>query len=449
MRLARRLWHSPVLVNSFAHLLRMLGGPISVFFIANRLSLESQGLYYSIMNLAVFQTLAEVGLTPLLITFASHEASHLQWDKSGLAQAPDRNLQRLSQLTRIALYYFLLAAPILALVLTGMGVTVFGKLEAAQRLAVVPVWAAALPAICLRFMLTGLWAILEGCGRMLWVYRVRTADTVLSLLVLWLGLHFGLGIYALPLSYWVSFSLQFGAMLWIRAPLRQLFYISPATVEWTIVREIWPLLWRVALATLAGMVSSQFSSLMLYFRTAAEAGQLGMTWSLLAGTSAICGILIAARNPQQCGLVARNDVVLARVFYRKTLLAVIVLASSIVTAGTVAVWAAGEFHSRWAARLLDPQSTALLGLGLAISWICMAQSSWVRAHKREPFLFVNLLNSCALLIGIVCLVPGRGAYGLALAFTGSLALFLFPGTTYFSERLVANPNGHTENDLSR
>lgn len=415
----------------------MLGGPISVIFIARQLSLESQGVYYSILNLAVFQVWAEAGLTPLLINFSSHEASHLKWDSAGLAQAPSQNLQRLSQLTRLALYYFTLAAPILALSLVGLGSMAFGRLDAAQRVAVGPVWAAVVPAVCLRFTMTGLWAILEGGGRMLWVYRIRLADTILSLLFLWLGLHLGLGLYALPLSFWAGCGVQACAMFGVRKSIQQLLSFSPSRLDPALLREIWPLQWRLGLATVSGIVGSQFSSLLLYFRNASEAGQLGMTWSILAGGSALSGILIAARNPQQCALVARGEQVSARAYYRKTLLTVFALNSVIIAAGVGTVWCLQAYQTRWAARVLDVGAAALLGAGLVITWFTWAQSSWVRAHKQEPFLLISLLHAGAILAGIAWLAPVYGAFGLALAYASSSVFIVFPGTTYYSERLVA------------
>lgn len=444
MRLAQRLWQTPVLVNSFTHLLRVLGGPLSVLLIAKRLSLESQGIYYSILNLVIWQTWAEAGLTHILITFSSHESPQLKWGPCGEPQAPPENLQRLSQLIKIALYYFAIASPILGLGLAGVGMLAFGRLEPGQRLTVGAVWLAAIFPICLRFMMTGLWSIFEGCGRMLWVYRVRMMDTVLSLVTLWLGLYFGLGIYALPLSFWAGYCVQLCAMLSARASIRELLRSSPSGVDWGMLGEIWPLQWRLALAAMSGVIGSQFSALMVYFRSASEAGQLGMTWSLLAGGCALCGILIAARNPQQCVLVARGERELARSYFRKTLLGVIGLSCAGVVAATALVWWVREFQPRWAVRILDVRTTAILGIGLSLNWFTSAQCVWVRAHKKEPFLAMSLLTAGGIFLGIAWLAPSLGAYGLALAYAGSLAVLTLPVTTYFSERLLLKPEGFAE-----
>jgi hypothetical protein len=439
VRLAQRLWQTPVLVNSFTHILRVLGGPFSVLLIARHLSLESQGIYYSILNLVILQIWAEAGLTHILITFSSHESPQLEWTPSGLPRAPQENLRRLSQLLKVALYYFAIASPILGLGLAGVGMLAFGRLEAGQRLAVGTVWLGAIFPICLRFMMTGLWSVFEGCGRMLWVYRMRMLDTVLSLLTLWLGLYFGLGIYALPLSYWTGYCVQLGAMVRVRASILELLRCSPKGIDWGMVGEIWPLQWRLALAAMAGVIGSQFSSLMVYFHSASEAGRLGMTWSLLAGGCALCGILITARNPHQCVLVARGERQLARNYFRKTLIGVIGLSCAGVAAATVLVWCVREFQPRWAVRILDVPTTGILGVGLVLNWFTTAQCTWVRAHKQEPFLAMSLITAAGIFLGIAWLAPTLGSYGLALAYTGSLAVLTLPVTTYFSERLLLKP----------
>ena len=73
----------------------------------------------------------------------------------------------------------------------------------------------------------------------------------------------------------------------------------------------------------------------------------------------------------------------------------------------------------------------LIFLGGSFCWqILQYEAVYVRAHKQEPFLGVNLLLSLSLGILVWGLGARYGALGAAAAYLGSMALLGLPAWTF-------------------
>ena len=76
-----------VIWTSLAFLLRVLRGPVTIYFVLTYLSLNDQGVYYSFMSLGAMVILAEMGFTRLISIFLLHEFSFLKL-KDGFLVGP-------------------------------------------------------------------------------------------------------------------------------------------------------------------------------------------------------------------------------------------------------------------------------------------------------------------------------------------------------------------------
>src|SRR5258708_35135884 len=61
----------------------VIAGPLTIFLIARYLRAEEQGFYYTFGSVIALNIFFELGLTYVLLQFASHEKAHLEWNAGG------------------------------------------------------------------------------------------------------------------------------------------------------------------------------------------------------------------------------------------------------------------------------------------------------------------------------------------------------------------------------
>jgi O-antigen/teichoic acid export membrane protein len=240
---------------------------------------------------------------------------------------------------------------------------------------------------------------------------------------------------------WFLFSRRRLLMGLLRRPVDK-----SARINWG--SELWPFQWRIAVSWLCGYFTYQlFNPILMNYRGAVEAGQMGMSMNV-CGT--LSGIAIAWMNTKAAPfgrMIARKEYKrLDRVFSSALL-----QSTAAATAACVAVWLIVEWmlhhgiraHGGLLAnRLLPPTVLLLLFAATVANIIVFGEALYLRAHKQEKF----MVNS---IIGAVYIVPmalwlGRmhgpygGAHGIAIAsVVGAAVIGLGYGSyTFFKWRRI-------------
>ncbi|MDA1013292.1 MAG: hypothetical protein O3A00_02440 [Planctomycetota bacterium] len=407
----------------FSLLLRvwqLLAGAVTVYFIAEHFSPELQGFYYTFASLMALQTFFELGLNIVIVNVASHEWAKLSLDESGAIRGDDRARSRLISLGRLIAGWYAIAAMLFAI-----GVGIGGYVFLAQQAAGIE-W---IGPWCAITVLSGglLWllpfnALLEGCGQNAIVNRFRLLQAVTASLGVWICISAGLELWA-PVAA-VAARVMWDVVL-VAVRFRRFFrpFLAPtsttARIEWT--REIWPLQWRLAVQGCVGYFSySLMTPVLFHYHGPAVAGQMGMTWAIVTAIQAAGLAWVQTRVPRFGVLIARRDFAeLDRVFRRLTLVSLQILL--VVSAG---VWLAAVHSKDWfpeiAARFLSPSATAVLLAGVLLYHVPHCMSMYMRAHKRDPMLFTNVLSSMA--IGACVFYGGREFAGLGAAIGYAVAV---------------------------
>jgi hypothetical protein len=159
---------------------------------------------------------------------------------------------------------------------------------------------------------------------------------------------------------------------------------------------------------------------------------MGMTWNLVCALSAISSTWIMTRVPRFGVLVANRE------FARLDRLAAHsgLVATAVAALGAAALYAIIAVLSAIghpiADRLLPPLPTALFLIATVLMQVSYTQSSYLRAHKKEPFLLLSLVTS--MLIAAAAVVFGRdyGATGIATGYLAVVVVLVIPwGTLVF------------------
>lgn len=453
---SRLLLNRTVIRNLTVKLLRVLGvdraiaytligrgwlaiaGPVSVLLIATRMSPAQQGFFYTFGSILGLQVFFELGLSSVILQFASHERGKLKWTTRGTLEGDSVAKARLGSLLRSALVWYGIIAVLVFTVLLPAGLLFFSRDESARNVVwhIPWVWIVAVSAFGL--FTSSVFALLEGCGLVANIAALRVYQSIGGQVMLWIGLLLGWGLFATPLVN--TFALVVG-LFWL-ATTKRPFLCDLITlprdgprIDWA--REVWPFQWKIGLSWLSGYFIFQlFNPVMFIFHGAAAAGQMGMSISIVAAVSAVAIAWVGTKSAPFGSLIARGEYeVLDRQFFRclRQSTALIVMVGA-------AFWVSASYlHSidhPLSHRLLASFPLLLLIASGIVNHIVTAEAIYLRAHKQEPFLWISMTSGFLMALSSYFLGKEFGATGVMLGyFVISSVVGLGVGTwTFISKR---------------
>lgn len=442
-----------------ARLWQLVTGPVSQLLIVLNFTETTQGYYYAFSYLLGMQIFVELGLHVVIINVSSHEWSELMLT-DGHIGGNRESLSRLVSLGRLMTQWYLVATLLFMAVITTAGILYF---EDTVRLRAA---AAAVPAEPVRWMapwltlvvMTGLQlpllpltAILEGCHQLPIVNRIRFWQGVAGTLVVWILMMAGGGLWALSGAAAVRLA---GELYLVAIRYRSFFapFCEPprfGQIQWS--SEILPLQWRIAIQGMLLWCVNGLPGLVIFrFNGEAEAGRLGMTWTILTALQSASLAWIETRRPLFGTLIASgNYAELDRLFYRLTRFSVTLMTIA-VAAFTLVVWWIGTrddwLCDRLSGRLLPIGPTAAFGAAMVLFQFALCTNLYVRAHKRDPFLTASIVSSISLASLELWLGRRYGSQGVALGYLFGIAGIQVPLWTviwWITRREWHAPGGRT------
>ena len=427
-----------------------LAGLGTLTLIARFLSPAEQGFYYTFYSLVAMQIIFELGFSVVILQAASHEAAHLEISDTGQVRGPEREHGRLASVLQKSVHWYTVAAVLMAVTLFPAGVWFFRHATrrhpvggAAGEVHFVLPWLLVVVASSLTFQIDPLFSFLEGCGYVPEVARTRLRQSMVGTVLGWGAflLHRGLfapGCMILGQALaggWFCFSRRKLLLGLLRRPLA-----AETAIDWR--TELWPFQWRIAVSWLAGYFTYQlFNPILMTYRGAVEAGQMGMTLNLCGTLSAMAIAWMNTKAAPFGRMIARREYRrLDRVFAAALLQSV---AAAVLACG--AVWLAVLWLVRHpvlvhgvplASRMLPPLPLLLLLAGTVMNIVVFAEALYLRAHKQEKFM-VNSILGAVYIVPIALLVarmhgPHGGAWGIAVAYAvGGVVIGLGYGTYTF------------------
>ena len=414
---------------SFGVLAKIWGigaGPVTAILIAVKFTPELQGYYYTFATILALQVFVELGLGTVIIQFASHEWSKLGIGKGGQIIGDRAALSRLVSLTGVASKWYTIGG-IIAIFGLGAGGYIFfsGSPDSTVN------WVAPWFLLCLltgvNICLVPIWSLLEGCNQVSNVYTYRFIQGLCSSLSIWIAILLGAGLWTASVS---SVVILVCAGIFLRRKywnfLKTLLLSRPTGphIEWR--KDILPMQWRIAISWISGyFVFSLFTPVLFHYHGPVIAGQMGMTWSLIGALGAISSSWLYPKVPQFGMFIARREYEeLDKLFWRITKIVV-----SITILLALAIWLlVYVFYATGfslATRLLPPLPTGLFLLAQVILVTTIPFSSYLRAHKKEPLMFLSAMS--AILVGLSTLILGKyySATGIAIGYL-SINMLLIP-----------------------
>ena len=415
-----RLWAGvdrPVFFAGLGQGWSLFSGPITIFLITRYFSPTIQGYAYTFGSVTALQMFLELGFSQCIIQFASHEFAHLRFGPGGALAGDTQARSRLISLGRLSLKWYG-AIAVLAVIGLGLGGSWFFSTKPDASVHWVLPWWCACVGVGLTLVLLPVGALLEGCNQVSFVYGLRTVTRIVAAVVGWIVVWGGAELFTGSLVVLATVLVMAGAYWWRWRELLRELWGAPAggqTISWR--REIWPFHWRIAISCVSGyFIFNLFTPVLFYFHGPVVAGQMGVTMSLVTSLSALAQSWTVSKGPRFGMLISRREFAeLDRLFYRATAQAVgiCVLGGLALLSGLLVV----RGHFAIGARFLDPGPTSLLVLATVANQIVFGQATYLRAHKKEPFMILSVVGGLAngLLVAVLgCLFS---AWGVSLAYS--------------------------------
>jgi O-antigen/teichoic acid export membrane protein len=395
---------------------RFISGPITLILIAQSFTKETQGYYFTFSSLMALQIFIELGLGSVIINFASHEWSKLGLNENGEIVGDRIAGSRLASLGQFSLKWFSIGGAVFALAISIWGFNFF-LLNPTHGVDWTGPWIALCISTSISIVLTPLWLLLEGCNQVSNAYLFRMYQGVYMTLASWTAVTMGAELWSPVVSaitgIIVTIYFLYGKY---RQFYRSIFLFSVENrIRWR--EELLPMQWRLAVASLGGyFIGSAMTPIVFHYLGPIEAGQFGMTYSLVSAVGGVAAMWGSVRTAQFGMLASKHE------YGEMTkLLAQLLIIGAVVLFGLgalmwLAIWISNLKEYKFAQRLLPPLPTFFLIIGMIASTICHPISIYLRAHRREPFLALSIVLGLLTLIATLILVQYLGTTGVTLAY---------------------------------
>ena len=393
-----------------------LAGPVTILAIAHWLSAVEQGFYYTFSSVLALQIFVELGLVTVIIQVASHEWAFLKRESDGRIAGDPQALSRLASLLRFALKWYAVCG-LLVIVGLSVGGFVFFSAKPHPEVAWQWPWFALCGIAGLALMMSPIFSVIEGCNQVASIYSFRFIQGILNSLAVIVCLLLGMGLYALAVAALVRFMCGLIFIAWKhRGFIRQILTTEiKERINWR--GDVWPFQWRIGVSWISGyFIFCIFTPVMFYYHGPKVAGQMGMTWTLVAAIETFACAWISTQTPRFGILIAQKRYPeLDRLFRRLFWITLGIAGACSMAVFTMVCWIKSSGIG-FAGRILPLLPVALL-LGQRIcNVIVIDMAYYLRAHKREVLLIPSLTT--AVLVGLSTWLMGAryGAVGAAAGF---------------------------------
>jgi O-antigen/teichoic acid export membrane protein len=395
------------------------GGLISILFIARYLSADEQGYFYTFGSLLAIQIFFELGLSGIITQYTAHEFAHLKWEKEHELIGDIIYKSRLSSLLRFFSKWFLMISGVLFVALVIIGFHFFSKYGKGITVEWKGPWIILSLATVMNLFIDPVLAFFDGLGRVKDMAQVRLIQKSSNILFLFLFLLLGFKLYSSPLASLLSILINY-IQVFLTKRVRLLKAIWASRNQWVIsyMKEIFPFQWKIAVSWIGGYFIFQlFNPILFATEGPVVAGQMGMTMAALNGMIAISISWLTTKVPLFSGLIANNDFLKLDEAFDKMLKGLIIVSFFLLAGFNIVVWFWEARHLPYSNRFLPVWPTFLLSLAFFLNQFTTSWATYLRCHKKEPFLIQTIVVS--ILSGASILIFGKefGLMGMVYSYS--------------------------------
>ena len=414
--------------TSMARVFNIAGSTGTVLLIVHFLSAVEQGYYYSLLSLVRLQIIFELGFSFVIQQFAAHESARLTIHDNGKIEGDELAHARLALVLRKSIQWYLGAGFLMGLALVPAGQAFFSyHANSAEHVAWHwPMYASVLACVII-FVLDPLLSFLDGCGYVKQVAGLRMTQAIVGIATAWSAFLVHRGLYS-PAMLILGNIATASFFLWKYRRLLAGLLRYPAcrdAIAWR--AEVWSFQWKIAVSWLCSYLMAQlFVPALFLLRSPAEAGQMGMSLSIGGYMWQVVLSWTSTKATPFGQMIARRDFAALDQLFRRTLRQSLGVLVAVLGACMMGILVLQRIAPRLAHRMISPWAFVLLFLAVISMFIVQCQAIYLRAYKREPFLWQSMGTALVICIAILVLVPRFGTFGASAAYVFGAGLVGLP-----------------------
>ena len=415
-----------VFFSNAAQLLRLVTGPITMALVLKFLTPEIQGYFYAFAGVVAMQVFLEMGFSQNILQFAAHEFAKLHFTTENKIDGDLVAKSRLISLGRLAFGYYA-AAALIFLLAVGVGGHIFFSISGNHAVHWQGAWWMIAVTAALALAINPAWSLLQGCNQIAVVAKFNFWAALMSFAVNAIALISGAGIYASAVGAACSLLFSMGYLLVRWQPFFLQFLERPQHGEVSWAREIWPFQWRIAVSWMSGwFVTDIINPIAFYFCGPVAAGQLGMSFQLVRMIANVSMSWASTKSPKFGMLIAQRSWAELDALWRRSSLQTFIICVLGMSAFLLALPFVGHFLPRVPARLAPFAANAWLAGGAVVETLFGVMALRLRAHKREPYMWVSVACAVLSVTFILPLVRLWGITGEAMGYAFAIWVIFIP-----------------------
>lgn len=408
----------------------ILAGGITILLLPLYLSPAQQGYYFTFASVLALQIFFELGLSQIVMQLVSHEIAHLEPTADERLKGGDSHIGRLGSLVRLLSRWYGFAAVLFGVFATLAGWWFFAHRGSEPASTWLGAWLLVTTATAVNLWLSPGLAVLEGCGKVGQVARLRLVQSLVGMSIFWALLLCGAGLWAaaaVPLTnmlctgYWIHGRGNLLRWLATREVVQQ------HRMQWR--RDVLPLQWRMALSWASGyLIFNLFTPVVFSRYGAIEAGRLGMALNVFSAILAVGMSWVYAKAPNLTMHIARGERKelngLFRGLFIRSTLAVALMSAALV----LLAWALRQSNFSMIERIASIDVLVVLAIVTVLNAMASALATYMRAHREEPMMAPSVAMG-VLVASIVYWSAGAGIFMMMLSYL-LVAIALLPWTIH-------------------
>lgn len=418
--------------SSGARIIQAFTGVASIVFISKYLTGIEQGFYYTFGSIIAIQIFFELGLTGIITQYVAHEASHLKLNNQYLLEGDEKYRSRLSSLLHFSVKWYAIISTLLLIVLILAGFIFFQRYDKSGGTVSWKIpWILISVGTAIKLFQSPITSFLMGIGKVKEMSKIGFYQQIILPGSAWIGLILGFKLYVVGVSSILA------ALIWN-------IYISNTSMKQILIslwkekiieriqymQEIFPYQWKIALSWISGYFIFQlFNPVLFATEGAVVAGQMGMTLSVLNGIQALSLSWMNTKVPLYSSLIALKDFRQLDDTFNKTLKQMALVCFFLLCIMIISISGVRYFNIHinkelLGERFLDYTPMVLMMIPLFINQYISSWATYLRCHKKEPYLVISICTGIACCLSTFILGKYFGIYGVTGGYCFITIVFL-------------------------
>ncbi len=363
-------------------------GPINILIIIKFLSIDQQGIWYTFTNLSALTILADLGFASIITQFISHEFANLKLKDERLLGSIT-HLDRFYALIKFALNTYSIVVILALIILFFAGGYVFGFTDKNLLFS----WILYSFSGSLGLIVSLFQSIYQGIDKVAIVQKNAFIYTLLSTLFIWGFIFLGFEIWALALGSFIAIPIVLILLFYDNIKFWKNVFTYKVIYKYSFLQDIGYLQIKYAVSFASSYLISYLyvPSIYKYFGNS-YAAKFGMTLSILSVITIISGNWVMTKTPKMNILVAKKEYQSLDLLFKNSFLYSISVFVMLNLIFVSIIYLLSLYNISYSERFLNLEFTILLILTNLIGLIVTLFSTYLRCFKKEPFLFIYLIN---------------------------------------------------------